>query len=86
MVSEAKRRAITKWNGAHTDTVTLCVRKGVKNKWKTLAELSGLPLKDFVAAAIAQKALADGLITADQAETLPDEDTEGEWVKNLLPE
>lgn len=85
MSTDAKRKANAKWNQAHTDTITLCVRKGVKNKWKTIAELSGLPLKDYIATAIAQKALADGLITADQAGTLPDEDPEGEWVKSLLP-
>lgn len=85
MSTDAKRRANAKWNQAHSDMVTICVRKGVKNKWKTLAELSGLSLKDYVNTAIAQKALADGLITADQAEALPDEDPEGEWVKSLLP-
>lgn len=84
--SEAQKRASNAWDKAHTETLGLKFRNGVKDKLKTVAMNSNESLTMYMINAFKQRAIREGLLTEEQAETLLEEDPAGEWVKAYIEE
>ena len=80
-VSEAQKKASANWDKDNMEFLRLKLKIGIKDKWKAIAENADQSLTSFIADAVKEKALREGLLTADQAASIMEKDLEGTWVK-----
>ena len=58
-VSEAKKRAIAKYQKEKTDDIRIRTPKGTKDRWRAVAEKEGLSLQRYVIDAVEEKIAQD---------------------------